>query len=82
MNQNITQNQKALNKNEEIVLHRWQNDRFEWTPENTQKIISVIQALDKKVNEMYDAVVKTKTFWKATSFPTTGQKKTTALKRQ
>ena len=64
-----SQGKGALNKDEEIVLRRWQNDRFEWTPENTQKIISVIQALDKKVNEMYDAVVKTKKFLESDVIP-------------
>ena len=46
----------------DIVYARWKNDDFTWTPENKQKIISVIQGIDKRVNQMYDAVLKTKLF--------------------
>lgn len=54
---------------EEFIRLRWRNDNFEWTPENTQKIISVIKGIDKKVNEMYDAVAKTKAFLDSNAIP-------------
>lgn len=67
MKQEILQNKREnvtvksnCENNKELVFRRWQNDKFEWTAENTKKIISVIQAFDKKVNEMYDAVEHTK----------------------
>ncbi|MBO4319453.1 MAG: hypothetical protein J5857_03185 [Treponema sp.] len=54
---------------EEIVRLRWRKDHFEWTPENTQKIISVIQGIDRKVNQMYDAVEKTVKFLQSDAIP-------------
>ena len=55
----------------ELVSIRGRNlDRnFEWTPENTQKIISVIQGIDKKVNEMYDKALKVQEFLESLPLP-------------
>ena len=49
-------------KTEKIIYERWQKSKFEWTPENTKRIIKVINGIDAKVNQMYDAVLKTKNF--------------------
>ena len=53
----------------EIVSLRNWRDTFEWTPENTQKIIAVIQGIDRKVNEMYDKVEKVNAFLQSDAFP-------------
>ena len=54
---------------EEIVSLRWVKSHFEWTPENIQKISSKIQAIDKRVNQMYDAVEKAMKFLQSDAIP-------------
>ena len=56
-------------KKEKIIHERWQKSKFEWTPENTKRIIDVINGIDVKVNQMYDAVLKTKNFLDAQNVP-------------
>ena len=56
-------------KNEKIIYERWRKSGFKWTPENTKRIIEVINGIDKKVNQMYDAVLKTKKFLDAQNIP-------------
>ena len=60
-----------LDPDEYLVLIRRRdlNRNFEWTPENTQKIISAIQGIDKKLNLMYDAVLRTKEFLESSAVP-------------
>ena len=53
----------------EIVSLRWVKRHFEWTPENIQKISSQIQAIDKRVNQMYDAVEKAMKFLQSDAIP-------------
>ena len=59
----------GADSDEEIVGLRYRNNHFEWTAENTQKIISVIQGIDKKVNQMYDAVEKAMKFLQSDAIP-------------
>ena len=54
---------------EEIVSLRWVKSDFEWTPENIQKIASKIQAIDRRLNQMYDAVEKAMKFLQSDSIP-------------
>ena len=54
---------------EEIVSLRWVKSDFEWTPENIQKISSKIQAIDKRINQMYDAVEKAMKFLQSDAIP-------------
>lgn len=55
--------------NKEIVSLRWVKRHFEWTPENIQKISSKIQAIDRRLNQMYDAVEKAMKFLQSDSIP-------------
>ena len=54
---------------EEIVSLHWMKSHFEWTPEKIQKISSKIQAIDKRINQMYDAVEKAMKFLQSDSIP-------------
>lgn len=54
---------------EEIVSLHWMKSHFEWTPENIQKIASKIQAIDRRLNQMYDAVEKAMKFLQSDSIP-------------
>jgi len=55
--------------NEEIVSLHWMKSHFEWTPENIQKIASKIQAIDRRLNQMYDAVEKAMKFLQSDAIP-------------
>lgn len=53
----------------DLVFARWRHDNFEWTPENTQRIIKVINGIDAKLNQMYDTVLKIKHFMDSQTIP-------------
>lgn len=58
-----------MTEKKKIVQTRWKHCDFEWTPENTKRIIEVINAIDKKVNQMYDVALKVRDLFSRKSIP-------------